>query len=61
MPKINGRVKTKDGIGVAVYNNLLKQKVTVKIDNGNEIKDFIHEIIEEAIILEYLNYLNIHL
>lgn len=38
MPKINGRVKTKDGIGVAVYNNLLKQKVTVKIDNGNEIK-----------------------
>ena len=29
----------------------------LKIDNSNEIKDFIHEIIEEAIILEYLNYL----
>jgi cell fate regulator YaaT (PSP1 superfamily) len=38
MPKINGRVKTKDGIGVAIYNNLLKQKVTVKIDNNGDIK-----------------------
>ncbi len=38
MPKLNSRVKTKDGVGVAVYNNLLKQKVTVKIDAGNEIK-----------------------
>ena len=38
MPKLNSRVKTKDGIGVAVYNNLLKQKVTVKIDSGNEIR-----------------------
>ena len=38
MPKLNSRVKTKDGIGVAVYNNLLKQKVTVKIDAGNEIR-----------------------
>ena len=38
MPKLNSRVKTQDGIGVAVYNNLLKQKVTVKIDAGNEIK-----------------------
>ena len=38
MPKINGRVKTKDGIGVAVYNNLLKQKVTVKIESAGEIK-----------------------
>ena len=38
MPKINGRVKTKDGIGVAVYNNLLKQKVTVRIENNGEIK-----------------------
>lgn len=38
MPKLNGKVKTKDGIGVAVYNNLLKQKVTVKIDNDGDIK-----------------------
>ena len=38
MPKLNGRVKTKDGIGTAIYNNLLKQKVTVKIDNDGDIK-----------------------
>jgi cell fate regulator YaaT (PSP1 superfamily) len=38
MPKLNARVKTKDGIGSVVYNNLLKQKVTVKIEEANEIK-----------------------
>jgi len=38
MPKLNARVKTKDGIGSVVYNNLLKQKVTVKIEETNEIK-----------------------
>lgn len=38
MPKLNGRVKTKDGIGSVVYNNLLKQKVTVKIEHDNDIK-----------------------
>ena len=38
MPKLNSKVKTKDGVGLVVYNNLLKQKVTVKIDLGNEIK-----------------------
>ena len=38
MPKLNSRVKTKDGIGSVVYNNLLKQKVTVKVENDNEIK-----------------------
>jgi cell fate regulator YaaT (PSP1 superfamily) len=38
MPKLNGKVKTKDGMGTVVYNNLLKQKVTVRIENDNEIK-----------------------
>ena len=38
MPKLNARVKTKDGIGSVVYNNLLKQKVTVRIEGDNEIK-----------------------
>jgi len=38
MPKLNARVKTKDGIGSVIYNNLLKQKVTVKIENDNDIK-----------------------
>lgn len=38
MPKLGSRVKTKDGVGTVVYNNLLKQKVTVKIENENDIK-----------------------
>lgn len=38
MPKLGGKVKTKDGVGTVVYNNLLKQKVTVKIENENDIK-----------------------
>ena len=38
MPKLNARVKTADGIGSVIYNNLLKQKVTVKIENDNDFK-----------------------
>ncbi|MBE5757787.1 MAG: stage 0 sporulation protein [Clostridiales bacterium] len=38
MPKLNAKVKTKDGVGTVVYNNLLKQKVTVRIEEANEIK-----------------------
>lgn len=38
MPKIGGRVKTKDGVGTVVYNNLLKQTITVKIESAGEIK-----------------------
>lgn len=38
MPKLNSRVKTQDGIGTVVYNNLLKQTITVKIEGDNEIK-----------------------
>ncbi|MGN1208326.1 MAG: stage 0 sporulation family protein [Christensenellales bacterium] len=32
MPKINSKVKTKEGTGVVVYNNILKETVTVKIN-----------------------------
>ncbi|MBE5745911.1 MAG: stage 0 sporulation protein [Clostridiales bacterium] len=32
MPKINSKVKTKDGKGVVVYNNILKETVTVKFE-----------------------------
>ena len=38
MPKMNSTVKTPDGIGTVVYNNILKQKVSVKIDNNGDIK-----------------------
>lgn len=33
MPKINSKVKTKDGKGIVVYNNILKETVTVKIED----------------------------
>lgn len=38
MPKLNAKVKTSDGVGSVVYNNILKQVVTVKIDNDGDIK-----------------------
>ena len=38
MPKLNSKVKTKDGLGTVVYNNILKQMVTVRVENDNEIK-----------------------
>ena len=38
MPKLNSRVKTPDGEGVVVYNNLLKQNVSVKIENNGDVK-----------------------
>ncbi len=42
MPKLNSTVKTKDGEGTVIYQNILKQLVTVKIvDNDNTtIKDY---------------------
>lgn len=44
MPKLNSKVKTKDGIGTVVYNNLLKQKITVRIENENETKVIEYDI-----------------
>ena len=38
MPKINSKVITKDGEGVVVYNNLLKQLVSVKFVNDDSVK-----------------------
>ena len=36
MPRINSQVKTKDGVGTVVYNDLFKEKVTVKfLDDGD--------------------------
>lgn len=36
MPKVNSVVKTPDGEGVVMYNNILKGLVTVKLKNDNE-------------------------
>jgi len=38
MPKINSKVITKDGEGTVVYNNLLKQLVSVKFVNDDSVK-----------------------
>lgn len=38
MPKVNSQVKTPDGIGSVMYNNLLKQIVTVKFVSENDVK-----------------------
>lgn len=38
MPKINSEVKTKEGNGIVVYNNILKETVTVKIEEGDTVK-----------------------
>lgn len=38
MPKLNSKVITKDGEGIAVYNNLLKQTVSVKFVNDDSVK-----------------------
>lgn len=43
MPKLNSKVKTKNGDGVVVYNNLLKKIVTVKVFKPNgeyDINDY---------------------
>ena len=36
MPKVNSKVKTPDGEGVVMYNDLLKQVVSVKFSSENE-------------------------
>ena len=38
MPKLNAKVKTPDGVGTVIYNNLLKQVSTVKIETENDTK-----------------------
>jgi len=55
MPKLNGRVKTKDGIGTVIYNNLLKQKVTVRVEHDNEIKVGEYDINEIEILAREQN------
>lgn len=43
MPKLNSEVDTPDGIGTVVYQDFLKQKVSIKFtnkDGGSTIKDY---------------------
>lgn len=38
MPKLNSKVKTKDGIGTVVYNDILKERVNVKFVSDDNVK-----------------------
>ena len=38
MPKLNSKVKTKDGIGQVIYNDVLKERVTVKFVVDDTVK-----------------------
>lgn len=49
MPKINSTVKTKDGTGIVVYNNLLKEKVTVKINVDEDTTKLIEYSLDELL------------
>lgn len=46
MPKLNSRVKTKDGIGTVVYNDILKEKINVKFVSEDSVKIVTYEIDE---------------
>ncbi len=51
MPKYNSFVQTKDGEGQVIYNNLVKQTVTVKFVNDADIKTADYTL-DEITILE---------
>lgn len=50
MPKINSKVKTKDGIGTVVYNDILKEKVNVKFVSDDNVKIVTYGIDEIKIV-----------
>lgn len=48
MPKINSKVKTKEGYGTVVYNNILKEKVTVKINESEDVTKLVEFDLSEV-------------
>ena len=38
MPKINSKVRTKDGVGNVIYNDILKERVVVKYITEDNVK-----------------------
>ena len=46
MPKLNSKVRTKDGIGTVVYNDILKEKINVKFVSDDTVKIVTYEIDE---------------
>ncbi len=52
MPKLNSEVKTPDGLGMVIYQNVLKQTVSVKLqtkDGSNLIKDYPIDVFEKQV------------
>ena len=50
MPKINSKVNTPEGLGTVIYQNILKQTISVKIeanDGSTTIKDYSIEEFEK--------------
>ena len=41
MPKVNSAVTTPDGEGIAVYNDILRQLVSVKFQKGDEMAQIV--------------------
>lgn len=52
MPKLGSKVKTKDGEGTVVYNDLMKKLVSVKIFQDKENYNIIDYPLEELTIIE---------
>ena len=52
MPKLNSEVKTPDGLGMVVYQNVLKQQISVKLqtkDGSTQIKDYPMDIFAKQV------------
>lgn len=63
MPKVNSKVKTPDGVGTVVYNNLLKKVSDVKLDGDDAVvkqyalKDLSFEgKVEEEVLNDDVNF-----
>ena len=63
MPKVNSKVKTPDGVGTVVYNNLLKKVSDVKLDGDDAVvkqyalKDLSFEgKVEEEVLEDDVNF-----
>lgn len=52
MPKLNSKVKTKDGVGTVVYNDILKEKVNVKFVSDDSVKIVTYEIDEVKPVID---------
>lgn len=52
MPKLTSKVKTKDGIGTVVYNDLMKKLVSVKFVDDKENFHIVDYPLEEITLLE---------